>query len=66
MHMDNSIIRLLLRVPEYFDMYKGYVDEIVSMYSDPEKTVSDLQKLSVLMLRMILVSSLQQNNSRRT
>ena len=45
MHMENSIIRLLLRVPEYFDMYKGYVDEIVSMYSDPEKTVSELAEV---------------------
>lgn len=39
---DRPLIKNLLQVPEYFEMYKKYVLEIAEMYRDPEKTVSDL------------------------
>ena len=31
----------LLQIPEYYDMYVGYVKDILNYYSDPEKYVSD-------------------------
>ncbi|MBP5362063.1 MAG: carbohydrate-binding domain-containing protein [Ruminococcus sp.] len=35
----------LLKVPEYREMYYGYVKEIVNLYNDPEKTVNGLASL---------------------
>ena len=35
----------LLQVPEYYDMYVGYVKQIVDLYSDPEATVNSYASL---------------------
>ncbi|MGB4092798.1 MAG: carbohydrate-binding domain-containing protein [Ruminococcus flavefaciens] len=35
----------LLQVPEYYDMYVGYVKQIVNLYSDPEATVNGYASL---------------------
>jgi len=31
----------LLQIPEYYDMYVGYVNEIMELYKDPERYVAD-------------------------
>ena len=36
---DRPLLKLL-EVPEYYDMYVGYVKQIVNMYSDPESAVN--------------------------
>ncbi|MCR4794898.1 MAG: carbohydrate-binding domain-containing protein [Ruminococcus sp.] len=38
--VDNRPFAKLLQVPEYYDMYVGYVKDILNYYSDPEAYVS--------------------------
>jgi hypothetical protein len=39
--VDNRPFAKLLQIPEYYDMYVGYVKDIMNLYSDPEKYVSN-------------------------
>ncbi|MDO4864469.1 MAG: carbohydrate-binding domain-containing protein [Ruminococcus sp.] len=42
---DRPMLTNLLKVPEYREMYYGYVKDIVRLYSDPEKSVNELATL---------------------
>ena len=39
------MLKNLLQVPEYYDMYIGYVKEITKMYQDPERVVNSYASL---------------------
>ena len=39
--VDNRPFAKLLQIPEYYKMYVGYVNDIMKLYSDPEKYVSN-------------------------
>lgn len=39
--VDNRPFAKLLQIPEYYDMYVGYVNDIMNLYKDPEKYVAD-------------------------
>ncbi|MBR4626440.1 MAG: carbohydrate-binding domain-containing protein [Ruminococcus sp.] len=39
--VDQRPFAKLLQIPEYYEMYIGYVNEIMSLYSDPERYVAD-------------------------
>ena len=41
---DRPLLKLL-QVPEYYDMYVGYVKEIVDMYSQPEQATAEIASL---------------------
>ena len=39
--VDNRPFAKLLQIPEYYDLYVGYVNEIMNYYKDPEQYVSN-------------------------